>query len=139
VEKSVWSDDGNAAGAATYLTDFSSRHARYVVPFRPISSAKPVASVYKILPGKGDVMRNVTYEELFNESLEKQITAGGDFGKVVTAVLAYSDVIGRHLVFQEWLRDNEIRCGLCGKPFQPDIQAVEEDHYVLCPACRKQN
>jgi hypothetical protein len=42
-------------------------------------------------------MRNVTYKELFDESLEEQITAGGeqitaggDFGRVVTAVLAYS-------------------------------------------------
>jgi hypothetical protein len=86
-------------------------------------------------------MRNVTYKELFNESLEESISSGGDVGTVVTLVNAYQnyDPTARHFAFTDWLDRESFTCSLCGKVFKSAATEVEEDQYVLCPKCGRAN
>jgi hypothetical protein len=86
-------------------------------------------------------MRNVTYKELFDESLEENISAGGDVGSIVTLVNAYQnhDATARHFVFNDWLDRESLTCSLCAKFFKVATNEVEENQYVLCPKCRRQN
>ena len=85
-------------------------------------------------------MPKVTYEKLFDESLEGIISAGGDVGTIINMVNVYqkTDVTNRHYVFQDWLEANTFfSCSSCGKPFAVDKHSIEEDYYVRCPKCRK--
>ena len=86
-------------------------------------------------------MRNVTYKELFDESLEESISSGGDVGSIVTLVNAYQkfDLTARHFAFTDWLDKESFTCTLCGKVFKSAANEVEEDQYVLCPKCRREN
>ena len=77
-----------------------------------------------------------TYRDMFNETLEEQIAAGGEVSSVVTVVNAYQkfDPIARQFLFQDWLVRDFI-CTRCSAPFQPNPDDVEEEHYVLCRRC----
>jgi hypothetical protein len=84
-------------------------------------------------------MRNVTYRELFEESLEESISGGGDVGSIVTLVNAYQnqDIMARHFAFTDWLDRESFSCTLCRKVFQVAANEVEEGQYVFCPKCRR--
>jgi hypothetical protein len=90
---------------------------------------------------KGERVRSDTYKELFNESLEESISAGGDVGTIVTLVNAYQnhDVIAHHFAFMDWINDESFTCTLYGKAFKVARDEVEESDYVVCPKCRRKN
>src|SRR5947207_1799804 len=80
-----------------------------------------------------------TYRELFQESLEEQIAAGGDVSRMVTLVNVYqrADQTARHFAFREWLDSASLACGRCGTSFESAPEDLQEDDDVLCVWCRK--
>jgi DNA-directed RNA polymerase subunit RPC12/RpoP len=87
-------------------------------------------------------MAHKTYGELFQESLEGLISAGGDVGTIVTLVNAYQrqDTVARHFAFEDWLDREYFICSGCGTAFKVLAHdAVEETDYVLCPKCGRRN
>ncbi len=86
-------------------------------------------------------MPNATYKELFDGSLEEQISAGGDAGTIVTMVNADEnhDPTARHFAFTDWINEKSLTCTLYGKVFRLVNNEVEEDQYVLCRKCRSKN
>jgi len=85
-------------------------------------------------------MRTITFEELFNESLEQTIRQGGDIETVLRAANLYQkiDNLARSHAFGEWLESNAwFACRSCGKAFAVFKNFIEEEDYVLCSQCEK--
>jgi len=80
-------------------------------------------------------MARVLYKELFDEFLEQQIIPGGELQRIIDAVCAYSNIIGRDYAFLEWLRDHKFQCCFCNKSFSPPIDTTGEADTILCRKC----
>jgi hypothetical protein len=78
-----------------------------------------------------------TYQERFQEELEKLIALGGEVGPLVTLVNAYQgrDPIARSLAFRDWLENDLFLCERCWHEFKADSAEVDEHDQVLCSRC----
>jgi hypothetical protein len=85
-------------------------------------------------------MARVTFEEIFNESLEQTIRQGGDIETVLRAANLYQkiDNVARSDAFGEWLeKSTYFICGSCGYAFAVFTKFIQEEEYVLCSKCSK--
>jgi len=85
-------------------------------------------------------MQSITFEELFNESLEQTIRQGGDIDTVLRAANLYQkiDISDRSNAFGEWLESKAwFQCPSCGKAFAVFKNFIKEEDYVLCSQCEK--
>jgi hypothetical protein len=82
------------------------------------------------------VMAQTTYEELFEEHLRSRIELGGDIGRMISCVQAYTgeDRTARLNEFRKWLETTVFQCMRCGRSFSPSTEEPEPAR-VICIAC----
>src|SRR3989442_3181884 len=88
-------------------------------------------------------MADTTYGQLFQDYLEERLRAGGDPGYIVEVARIYAaegqydEHHVRDYPFRDWLRDAQLSCCRCRKPFRPTDGRVDESTEGLCSACSK--